>query len=229
MLGLSYGELFLIIGATAALIGPKDIPRIARVAGRLTGRSIGYIQLVRGQFDTVMEQSRARQMHKELNDQFAQLEAISHEIRSKFSINPSPYTKQLVDNTGPASLITGNPELEKTDKEEQLLRATSKLFKDQNSTTSGSSDMHSQATAYAKLVESTALNSGSESSEVLYELTDKSGLTVLPVSAESTGLLPNRRDDVNGSDIVLEAILEADVARNAKDFFAQPQNQIKSE
>ncbi|KAM1329302.1 hypothetical protein ACFX2F_013483 [Malus domestica] len=35
MFGISYGELFLLIGATAALVGPKDLPRIARAAGRL--------------------------------------------------------------------------------------------------------------------------------------------------------------------------------------------------
>lgn len=54
--------------------------------------------------------------------------------------------------------------------------------------------MHSQATAYAKLAESAALNSGlTKSSEVIDELTDESGLMVLPVSAESTGLLPDRK------------------------------------
>lgn len=31
--------------------------------------------------------------------------------------------------------------------------------------------------------------------------------------------------NVKGSDIVLEAILEAEVAHNAKEFFSQPQNQ----
>lgn len=60
------------------------------------------------------------------------------------------------------------------------------------SATSGFSDMHSQATAYAKLAESVALNSGlTKSSEAIDELTDESGLMVLPVSAESTGLLPD--------------------------------------
>lgn len=34
-------------------------------------------------------------------------------------------------------------------------------------------------------------------------------------------------ENVEGSDIVLEAILEAEVARNAKDFFSQPTNQIQ--
>ncbi|KAJ0035829.1 hypothetical protein Pint_24685 [Pistacia integerrima] len=62
MFGISYGELFLIIGATAALVGPKDLPIIARTAGRLAGRAIGYVQLARGQFDNVMQQSQARQV-----------------------------------------------------------------------------------------------------------------------------------------------------------------------
>lgn len=35
--------------------------------------------------------------------------------------------------------------------------------------------------------------------------------------------------DLRGSDILLEAVLEEDVARNAKDFFSQAQNQMKSE
>lgn len=62
MLGISYGELFLLLGATAALIGPKDLPIIARTAGRFAGRAIGYVQLARGQFESVMQQSQARQL-----------------------------------------------------------------------------------------------------------------------------------------------------------------------
>jgi hypothetical protein len=31
-------------------------------------------------------------------------------------------------------------------------------------------------------------------------------------------------DDISGSDIVLEAVLESQVAHNAKDFFGQPEN-----
>lgn len=35
--------------------------------------------------------------------------------------------------------------------------------------------------------------------------------------------------DLRGSDILLEAVLEEEVARNARDFFSQAQNQVKSE
>lgn len=44
--------------------------------------------------------------------------------------------------------------------------------------------MHSQAIVYSK---------SAESNEVLNQLTDESGLTILPVSAESAGLLPDKK------------------------------------
>ena len=55
--------------------------------------------------------------------------------------------------------------------------------------------MHTQATAYAKLAESAAARTGSlKSSEEKDSLIDESGLfTVLPISAESAGMLPKRR------------------------------------
>ncbi|CAL5436826.1 unnamed protein product [Camellia sinensis] len=246
MLGISYGELFLLLGATAALIGPKDLPIIARTAGKLAGRAIGYVQLARGQFDTIMHQTQARHIvHKELQDTIAQLEAIRHEIRTVSFMNPGPLTRRLVDNLDQTSAASGNNEPEKPD---TANRSTTPDAKNYSSTNSGFSDMHSQATAYAKLAESTAINYESvESNEVINELTDESGIMVLPVSAKSTGLLPDRKgtnllldlashvfvlprcllDNAEGSDIMLEAILEAEVARNAKDFFAQHQNQIK--
>ncbi|KAF8401790.1 hypothetical protein HHK36_012736 [Tetracentron sinense] len=234
MLGISYGELFLLLGATAALIGPKDLPRIARTAGRLAGRAIGYVQLARGQFENVMQQSQASQVHKELQDTIAQLEAIRYEIRSISMVNPGPLTRRLMDNSPeltPASNDSSVPE--KLDGEQ---RPANTIPKDYSSTAPGSANLHSQATAYAILAESTVLKTGSVKCRGDVEkLNDGAGLlTVLPVSAESAGLLPNRRVDMvaenaEGSDIVLEAILEAEVARNAKDFFAQPQNQIKCE
>ncbi|KAJ9187634.1 hypothetical protein P3X46_003063 [Hevea brasiliensis] len=241
MLGISYGELFLLLGATAALIGPKDLPVIARTAGRLAGRAIGYVQLARGQFENVMQQSQARQVHKELQDTMAQLEAIRHEIRSISILNPGPLTRRLVDNIDPSSGSNASSVPENLDAENTLKATVSKPHNQQTnggsiptatiSKASGLCIMHSQATAYARLAESSASKLGLvQSNADAGDLVDGVGLlNVLPVSAESTGMLPNRPDDVRGSDIVLEAVLESEVAHNAKDFFAQPQNQIKCE
>eukprot|EP00261_Vitis_vinifera_P019509 XP_010649987.1 PREDICTED: uncharacterized protein LOC100261325 isoform X1 [Vitis vinifera] len=225
MLGISYGEFFLLIGATAALVGPKDLPMIARTAGRLAGRAIGYVQLARGQFENVMQQSQARQVHKELQDTMAQLDAIRYEIRSLSLMNPGPMTRRLMENSlETTSHSNDNAVPEK--QEEQ--KAKNVVIQDQSFKTSGSINLHSQATAFAKLAESAAQKTGPlMSSAEMEKLDDETGLlAVLPVSAESAGLLPNRKDSMKGSDIVLEAILEAEVAHSAKDFFSQPQNQI---
>ncbi|KAF5947928.1 hypothetical protein HYC85_013885 [Camellia sinensis] len=140
----------------------RDLPIIARTAGKLAGRAIGYVQLARGQFDTIMHQTQARQVHKELQDTIAQLEAIRHEIRTVSFMNPGPLTRRLVDNLDQTSAASGNNEPEKPD---TANRSTTPDAKNYSSTNSGFSDMHSQATAYAKLAESTAINS--ESVEIL--------------------------------------------------------------
>lgn len=225
MLGFSFGEIFLLLGATAAVIGPKDLPMISRTAGRLAGRAVGYVQLARGQFDSVMQRSQVNQVHKELQETMAQLEAIRHEIGSISFINPGPSTRRH-DNLDQASISNDidsrKPECAGVN------NSISSDTKYSTSLPSKSLNMQSQATAYASLAQAPAVKNGSSANST--EVEDvKVGLqlVVMPVSAENTGLLPNRGGaDVKGSDIVQEAILEAEVAHNAKEFFSQPQNQI---
>ncbi|XP_034205565.1 uncharacterized protein LOC117619672 [Prunus dulcis] len=164
-----------------------------------------------------MQQSQAHQVHKELQDAFAQLESIRYEVRCISLMNPGPMARRLMDNPqDPASLS-------------DCSILSSHTLQDDTFRTSDSPNLHSQATAYAKLAESDVVKTGSLKSSAEQEnLKDESGLfIVLPISAESTGMLPNRKENVKGTDIVLEALVEAEVARNAKDFFSQPENQIQ--
>ncbi|WVY99209.1 hypothetical protein V8G54_031360 [Vigna mungo] len=224
MLGFSYGEIFLLLGATAALIGPKDLPIISRTAGRLAGRAIGYVQLARGQFENVVQQSQARQVHKELQDTMAQLDAIRHEIRSISIINPGPLTRGFADNPDQTSLPNDSKKPE--DSGENHPNPT--VIKESTFMSSNSCNMQNQATIYARLAESPSIkNELSAISPEVEKIDDKLQLSVLPISAENAGLLPNRGADVKGSDIIQEAILEAEVAHKAKEFFSQPQNQAK--
>lgn len=59
--------VYNLICKNCSLAGPKDLPIIARTAGRLAGRAIGYVQLARGQFDNVMQQTQARQVYMQSN------------------------------------------------------------------------------------------------------------------------------------------------------------------
>ncbi|CAN6439538.1 unnamed protein product [Victoria cruziana] len=188
MLGLSYGEVFFIVGATAALIGPKDLPIIARTAGRLVGRAIGYVQTARGQIESVLQQSQVTQVHKELKDTMAQLEAIRYEIRSISVMNPGPLTKRLIDETNisAVSSTTNEGPMQKTNEEE---RTESHVSEASNGSSMDFTSMESQATAYARLAD--AMN------QVKTEKPKNEGLLiVLPVSAESTGLLEKNKGNL---------------------------------
>lgn len=123
------------------ITGPKELPIISRAAGRLAGRAVGYVQLARGQFENVMQQSQVSQVipygsgvlvpsilnnlfgistclvdeaswsffqvHKELQDAMAQLDAIRYDIRRLSVLNPGPFTQRLVDNLENASSSSG--------------------------------------------------------------------------------------------------------------------------
>lgn len=69
------------------------------------------------------------------------------------------------------------------------------VSQDNSSKTSDSIHLHTQATSFAKLAESEVVKTGSFKRNLeKEELDDEAGLfTILPVSAECAGLLPNRK------------------------------------
>uniref|UniRef100_A0A7N0UCA2 Uncharacterized protein n=1 Tax=Kalanchoe fedtschenkoi TaxID=63787 RepID=A0A7N0UCA2_KALFE len=120
-------------------------------------------------------------------------------------LNPGPMTKNLMEKTLDSSR---EPDV-------RFLKSLKKIKVCQ-----------SQATAYAKFAEAAAKARKNFESEYDKQYDDSGLLSVLPASAESAGLLPKHEGSLHGSYILLEAIIEAEVAQNAKDFFSQPQNQI---
>lgn len=71
------------------------------------------------------------------------------------------------------------------------------VFKVKDSTNLSMSDIHSQASAYARLAESAPLTANSMD-EVLNELKDESGqFVVLPISAETAKLLPSQKGEIS--------------------------------
>ncbi|KAK3118986.1 hypothetical protein QOZ80_9BG0711920 [Eleusine coracana subsp. coracana] len=93
--------------------------------------------------------------------------------------------------------------------------------KDMKIANTGSTNLQSQALTYSRLSEAPGMTMTSSLNQERFKETN--GLVnVLPISAESAGLLPNRQAEPTGSDLVLEAVLEAEVANNAKIFVSQP-------
>lgn len=62
MLGFSTGQLVVILGACSLMMKRSDMIKIARVAGRMTGRAVGRLMLFRRQIDEILEQTAAKQV-----------------------------------------------------------------------------------------------------------------------------------------------------------------------
>ncbi|XP_024530748.1 uncharacterized protein LOC9646278 isoform X3 [Selaginella moellendorffii] len=92
---VSYTTLALALGVFIAVSGPKDIHRYARMGGRLVGRTVGFVKTTKGEFDGVMGKSQMSEVHKELKEAMAQLNAIRYEIRSGLSFTGSPPVREV--------------------------------------------------------------------------------------------------------------------------------------
>ncbi|GJN04637.1 hypothetical protein PR202_ga22201 [Eleusine coracana subsp. coracana] len=209
MLGFSTGQLLVILGACSVMMKPSDMVKIARTAGRMTGRAVGRLIVARRQLDDILGQSAATQVHKELKDAMTQLDTIRYEVQSLSRLTPGQFMKQH---------NTGMTEAEKSD------ASDGSPAKDMKIANTGSTNLQSQALTYSRLSEAPGMTmTSSLSGNYQEQFKETNGLVnVLPISAESAGLLPNRQAEPTGSDLVLEAVLEAEVANNAKIFVSQP-------
>ncbi|CAK9213629.1 unnamed protein product [Sphagnum troendelagicum] len=220
VLGLSWGQLALVLGASVALFGPKDIVLIGRAAGKLTGKAVGYIQTARGQFDPILQRSEINTVHKELQETMAQLEAIRHEMRTGLSIlNPGPMTRQVMDSAAPGLL---NPvEIKETGDCAELQRAS------QNEIRTEPRTMHSATVSPEVAVVPSGLTaslqvSESQGSEDARNRTSPQEVVILPISAVDAGLLPSKPALLSGgADLVFASVVERKVAFDSKKFLEQ--------
>jgi len=56
-LGFSYGEILGTSIAAIVLLGPKDVPVIAKALGRLSGKMVGYSHAYREKVERILDES----------------------------------------------------------------------------------------------------------------------------------------------------------------------------
>lgn len=275
MLGVSTGQLLVILGACSVMMKPSDMIKMARVAGRMTGRAVGRLMIYRRQMDDIFEQTAAKKINTELQDAMSKLQSIGYEVQNLSRITPGQFIKRQHNTEGMTeagtydgsatqsgefrddirsiirdeieSFCRKNPDqftrrLDNPDgiqNSEKTAEATkfdvtnkfSMISKDMESANTSSTNLHSQAMMYARLSVSPGIKMSSSMSVSYGEQFKESNglLNVLPISAESAGLLPNHTGEPKGSDILLEAVLEAEVAENAKFFVSQPHDPLPKE
>jgi len=83
---ISWGELFLAVGAGFFLVGKKDLPKVAFTFGTQVGRVVGFLQGARARVDRFAEHSELRQLQNELRSGLRELDA----VRSEMAVSMSP-------------------------------------------------------------------------------------------------------------------------------------------
>ncbi|VAH72892.1 unnamed protein product [Triticum turgidum subsp. durum] len=151
---------------------------------------------------------------------------IRDEIESFCRKNPDQFTRRL---NNPDGIQNSEQTAEAT--KFDVTNKYAMTSKDMESANTSSTNLHSQAMMYAKLSVSEGIKMSSSMSVSNGEQFKESNglLNVLPISAETAGLLPKHTGEPKGSDILLEAVLEAEVAENAKFFVSQPHDQLPKE
>jgi len=85
MFDVSWGELALVTGIGLAVIGRKDLPRAANVAGTQLGRIVGLLQGARARADRFAAQSELKQLQNELRSGLRELDAVKSELAVSMS------------------------------------------------------------------------------------------------------------------------------------------------
>jgi hypothetical protein len=85
-LGFSYGEILGTSIAAIVLLGPKDVPIIAKTLGRLSGKMVGYSHAYREKVERILDESgeEVKELREEMRGTTKALENVVGEIRGGF-------------------------------------------------------------------------------------------------------------------------------------------------
>lgn len=90
--GISSGELLVIVGVGAVVLGRKDLVAIAGTAGKLTGRAAGYLSAARQRFAVFTNSGELTKLHEDVQGTMLQLESIREELR-RGMVSRTAYTR----------------------------------------------------------------------------------------------------------------------------------------
>ncbi|GKZ00736.1 hypothetical protein MPSEU_001025500 [Mayamaea pseudoterrestris] len=101
---ISWGELTVVIGLGLFIIGKKDLPKAAHVAGTQVGRVVGLLQGARARADRFAGQNELRQLQRELQSGLRELDM----VKSEFAVSMSGQSAGgLGSNSSSMSMMSG--------------------------------------------------------------------------------------------------------------------------
>ncbi|PSC74359.1 sec-independent translocase [Micractinium conductrix] len=94
----SIGEIVVLAIASAWVFGPKELPRVAKAAGLLTGRATGFLYRTRAKLFKFAEETEMTKLHEEMQATMYQLNAIRSELQGGISLfQPGPLTQRVLN------------------------------------------------------------------------------------------------------------------------------------
>ncbi|TVU00193.1 hypothetical protein EJB05_54399, partial [Eragrostis curvula] len=225
MLGFSTGQLLVILGACSVMMSkknprlfaaalflsslavafkPSDMVKIARTAGRMTGRAVGRLIVARRQLDEILGQSAATKVHKELKEAMTQLDTIRYEVQSLSRLTPGQFTTRQHD-TGSGMAEAGKSDASdgSVTKLEEFRHEIRSIIRD---------EIESFYKTRPDSIKNYACSTDARKLDVSAD----------PMALKSKDTKMANTGEPTGSDLVLEAVLEAEVANNAKIFVSPP-------
>ena len=81
MFDIASSEFFIVLLVALVVIGPKDLPKVLRLAGKWMGKARGVMAQFRTGFDDMVRQAEVDEMDKKWADQNEQIMAEHPEAR----------------------------------------------------------------------------------------------------------------------------------------------------
>jgi len=98
--GFSLGELVATAGVLGVAFGPRDITKLARSLGKLTGHATGYINLMNLRAERLASRMHVLGLHRDMKRSIRELAGVTGEIKS--GLKPTVLNKS--HKLGPAVL-----------------------------------------------------------------------------------------------------------------------------
>jgi sec-independent protein translocase protein TatB len=111
MFDIAFSELIVIALVALIIIGPERLPKLARTAGHLWGRTQRYVNKVKDDIAHDMALEQARQMQHDIEKHVAEAEQAMQEngLSLEQSILQSQHKKPAVDTSAAAPTSPDEP------------------------------------------------------------------------------------------------------------------------
>ena len=116
MFDVSWAELGVVTAVGIAVVGRKDLPYAARMAGQYTGRFVGWLQGMRTRADRFTAQNELAHLQGQVRTSMRQLQAVQAEVMSAssvhsggFSSRPLSLQSTSLSSAGPNYISTPTP------------------------------------------------------------------------------------------------------------------------